>query len=129
AVPSDPDRYPTSHRYDPEREELHVGEGLFAPVSADVRAFSVSGLDVIGSWLDYRMQEGAGRRSSYLDTIRPSEWTVEFTEELLRLLWIVEHTVAMGPRLDELLTAIVSGRTVRAAELPQPTDAEREAPG
>ena len=37
--------YPESHSCDEERQELHVGDGVFEPVSADVRAFSVSGLE------------------------------------------------------------------------------------
>lgn len=128
AVPDDPDRYPASHRYDAGKEELHVGDGVFAPVSGAVRDFAVSGLDVIGSWLDYRMREGAGRRSSYLDRIRPDTWDATLTEELLRLIWIVEHTVALGPGLDQLLDAVVSGETFRAADLPQPSEAERQPP-
>jgi len=45
------------------------------------------------------MREGAGRRSSALDRIRPTVWPAAFTEELLRLLWIIENTVALQPAL------------------------------
>lgn len=107
---------------------MHVGEGTFAPVSRAVREFSISGLDVIGSWLDYRMKEGAGRRSSDLDKIRPTRWPAEFTEELLRVIWILERTVELGPELDSLLDEIVAGPVLLASDLPEPTDAEREAP-
>jgi hypothetical protein len=128
AVPSDQDHYPESHRYDPDREELHVGEGVFAPVLKEVRTYSVSGLDVIGSWLDYRMKAGAGRRSSQLDRIRPAVWPAEFTEELLRLLWIIEHTIALSAELDETLNRIIEGPLVMATELPEPSDEERRPP-
>jgi hypothetical protein len=127
-VPADPDRYPTEHRYDVERQELHVGEGVFAPVDREVNSYSISGLDVVGSWLDYRMLEGAGRRSSYLDTIRPSSWPAAFTEELLRLLWVIEHTSALTPELNAVLDAVVNGSTFAASDLPQPTEAERQPP-
>lgn len=110
------------------RRELHVGDGVFAPVSAEVREFSVSGLDVVGSWLDYRMKEGAGRRSSRLDEIRPTIWPESFTKELLELLWVLERTVALGPRLDETLDAIVVGEVIRADELPEPAEEERQPP-
>mgnify|MGYP000126628923 CR=1 FL=1 len=120
--------FPRSHRYDAETRELHVGEGMFAPVSPEVRAFSVSGLDVIGSWLDYRMRDGAGRRSSPLDDIRPTTWPEAYTEELLQLLWVVEHTVALGADLDRLLEDVVSSHVFMADELPQPSDGERTAP-
>lgn len=120
--------YPEKHWYDETTRKLHVGNGVFAPVSPEVRAFSVSGLDVIGSWLDYRMQKGAGRKSTPLDDIRPKTWPPQFSTELLELLWVIERTVELGPALDALLEAIVGGQTIAAATLPQPTDAEREAP-
>jgi hypothetical protein len=120
--------YPESHSYDEERRELRVGEGIFAPVSPEVRAFSVSGLDVIGSWLDYRMREGAGRKSSPLDDIRPTVWPEASTKELLELLWVLERTVELGPKLDETLNRIVAGETITAGELPTPTDEERLPP-
>jgi hypothetical protein len=129
AVPSDQDHYPETHRYDAEREELHVGEGVFTPVAPEVRGYSVSGLDVIGSWLDYRMKGGAGRRSSQLDRIRPAVWPAAFTEELLRLLWIIEHTVALGPDLDQMLDRIVEGPLLKATDLPEPSGEERRPPG
>lgn len=128
AVPTTPDGYPTAHRYDEESQELHVGEGIFTPVNPAVREYSVSGLDVVGSWLDYRMKEGAGRRSSPLDAIRPEVWPPEFTEELLRLLWVIEHTVALAPELNETLAVVVGDPCFLASELPDPTDAERAAP-
>ena len=127
-VPQTPDSYPEQHRYDEETETLHVGEGTFAPVSKPVRDFSISGLDVIGSWLDYRMKAGAGRRSSDLDKIRPTTWPAEFTEELLRVIWILERTVELGPTLDALLDEIVAGPVFLAEDLPKPTEAERQAP-
>ncbi|HYZ76967.1 MAG TPA: type ISP restriction/modification enzyme [Gaiellaceae bacterium] len=119
---------PERHRYDAERQELYVGDGVFAPVEQAVRDFRISDLDVVGSWLDYRMKDGAGRRSSPLDEIRTEVWPAAFTEELLRLLWILERTVALHGRLDELLDEIVAGDCFDAAELPAPTSAERAPP-
>ena len=123
-----PPNYPERHWYDEETETLHVGDGTFAPVSKAVREFSVSGLDVIGSWLDYRMKDGAGRRSSDLDRIRPTTWPAEFTEELLKVIWILERTVELGPQLDALLDEIVAGPIFLASDLPEPTEAERQPP-
>lgn len=128
-IPAGEDDYPAQHSYDAQKRELHVGAGVFAPVAPSVRAYSVSGLDVIGSWLDYRMRDGAGRRSSRLDLIRPAVWPAEFTEELLRLLWIVEATVELQPELDELLGQVVASETIPPSELPEPTDEERRPPG
>lgn len=49
----------------------------------EVWEFSVSGFKVLQSWLAYRMQKGAGKKSSPLDKIRPAAW--RFDEELLDL--------------------------------------------
>lgn len=127
-IPQRADAYPESHSYDDERHELRVGDGVFAPVSPEVRAFSVSGLDVSGSWLDYRMKEGAGRRSSPLDEIRPTIWPEAFTKELLELLWVLERTVSLGPELDQLLDDLVAGDVLKADELPVPSAQERQPP-
>ncbi len=124
-IPQREEAYPERHSYDPEKRELHVGEGVFGNVSPEVRAYSVSGLDVIGSWLDYRMKAGAGRKSSALDEIRPTVWPEAFTDELLQLLWVLEQTVALGVQLDRLLDEIAAAPTYPASELPQPTEDER----
>lgn len=127
-IPARADAYPERHAYDPTRLQLHVGDGIVEPVSPEVRFFSVSGLGVVGSWLDYRMKAGAGRRSSELDEIRPDVWPASFTEELLELLWILERTVALGPALDAILDEIVGGDVISASDLSAPTDEERRAP-
>ena len=83
---------------------------------------------MIGSWLDYRMKNGAGRRSSPLDDIRPRIWPESFTTELLELLWVLERTVAVGPALEDLLDEILASPITRADELPQASEDERQPP-
>lgn len=117
---------PESHNYDSDTQELSVGTGLFGPVSPEVCNFEVSGLKVLKSWLDYRMSVRSGRKSSPLDDIRPNRWTQ--TDELLRLLTILEHTVEVTPVAAQLLEEIVSGPLILAEDLPQPTDAQRKPP-
>ncbi len=124
-TPATPEAYPETFGYDAAAQELHVGAGLFAPVSPQVWEFSVSGLQVVKSWLRYRMRKGAGRRSSPLDEIRPTTWT--FDAELLDLLWVLEATVARFSTLEHLLEQILAGALFRAEELPQPSDGERRA--
>jgi Type ISP C-terminal specificity domain len=127
-VGTDPASYPVEHSYNEDRQELRVGAAIFAPVAPGVRRFSVSGLDVVGSWLDYRMRHGAGRRTSPLDDIRPERWTANMTEELLHLLWIIEHTVALHEESNALLTDVLRSDMWLDAGLPAPTDEMREAP-
>jgi hypothetical protein len=122
------DHYPEEFSYNETTRLLRVGQGEFGPVPNAVWDFSVSGFQVVHSWLSYRMKDGAGRSSSPLDEIRPERWTADMTEELLELLWVLETTVAMFPDLDQILDAIVASQTFRADELPQPTSAEREPP-
>ena len=77
---------PETFSYDAERQTLVIGDGEFTPVAPEVWGYSVSGLQVVKSWLDYRKRHRAGRSSSLLDTVRPARW--DFTEELLELLWL-----------------------------------------
>lgn len=120
------DEMPDNHSYDSDTQRLSVGTGLFGPVNPDVWNFEVSGLRVVKSWLDYRMKARKGKKSSPLDNIRPDRWTQ--TDELLRLLAILEHTVKVTPAAAELLKEIVSGPLIPAADLPKPIDAQRKPP-
>jgi hypothetical protein len=125
-TPAAPQDYPESYRYDAANQELYIGKGRFAPVRPEVWEFSVSGLQVVKSWLDYRMKRGAGRKSSPLDYIRPTSW--QFDGELLDLLWVLEHTVDLFPELTLLLRDIVNGELLAASDFPPPRPAERSGP-
>jgi hypothetical protein len=125
-IPDTPETYPERHAYDPERQVLHVGQGQLGPVSPGVIGFSVSGLQVVKSWLDYRMKRGAGRRSSPLDLLRPERWTAALTRELLELCWVLEWTLARLPELDAWLDGVLAGPLLAAAELARPSEGERK---
>ena len=118
--------YPNEFCFDESTLTLHVGSGEFRPVSRRVYEYSVSGLQVVKSWLGYRMKDRKGRKSSPLDDIRPEVWT--FTEELLELLWVLEQTIALEPAGKALLAEVLESELYTADELPKPSDAEREAP-
>lgn len=118
--------YPDKFRYIPVKQILEVGTGRFGPVSQEVWDFEVSGLKVLHSWLGYRMAKGKGRKSSPLDDIRPARWV--FTEEMLRVITILQHTIDVTPAAAQLLEEIVTGPLIPAADLPTPTEAERKPP-
>ena len=120
------EQYPTEFTYDPTIQVLRVGDGEFSPVSPDVWDYSVSGLQVVKSWLDRRKLNVSGRKSSPLDMIRPERW--EFTEELLELLWVLEATLALQPEGEAMLHEVCSSRLFTKHELPTPSAHEREAP-
>ncbi len=128
AIPQTCDEYPVNFEYDAAKRILRIGAGEFYPVSEAVWSYSVSGLEVVRSWLRYRMKDGAGKKSSPLDDIRPEHWTHEPTEELMQLLWVLEATVEMWPQLEELLDAVLQTDLVAADELPRPSEDERKPP-
>lgn len=129
-VPDRPESYPEKFSYEPATKTLRVGEGEFGPVPEAVWEFSVSGLQVVKSWLSYRIKPGAGRRrrSSPLDDIRPERWTSAMTEELLQLFWVLEATVALFPAMEKLLDEIAASELFNTGDLPQPSPEERKAP-
>lgn len=127
-VSSDPAHYPAECGYDSVTREIAVGDGRFGPVAPDVWGFEVSGLNVVQSWLGYRMKKRAGKKSSPLDDIRPERWTARMSDELLELLWVLEATLAMEPELEKALDKVVAGPCFVAAELPMPKSEERKAP-
>jgi hypothetical protein len=129
AIPDTPAGYPEDYAYDPATQTLRVGTGEISGVTKDVYEFSVSGLEVVKSWLGYRMKQRAGRSSSELDVIRPQRWTTQMSQELLQLLWLLEQTLSCYPRMADLLGRIVANPLFRADDLPQPDPAQRKPPG
>ena len=128
AIPETEAGYPADYAYDPETQILRVGAGIIAPVAPEVFDFSVSGFQVVRSWLDYRKRGGAGRRSSELDHIEPQTWDAALNDELLKLLWVLERTVALYPELEEHISEVVAGPLFTAVDFQVPTEEERAAP-
>jgi len=118
AISDQPADYPEKFEYIAESATLRVGTGAIAPVESAVWSFEVSGLQVVKSWLGYRMKHRKGKKSSPLDDIHPERWTSEFTDELLRLLWILEHTLTMQPELTKLLEAVCGSDLLSESDLP-----------
>ncbi len=127
AVQSEHEEYPEQFGYDPATQQLHVGAGIFAPVTPDIYQFEISGLKVLQSWLRYRMKAGAGKKSSKLNDIRPQIWRSQFTTELLELLWVLEATVADYPKQAEVFQAIVQGDCLKRQDLPDVPEYMRSA--
>ncbi|GAA5504472.1 hypothetical protein Dxin01_04246 [Deinococcus xinjiangensis] len=120
AMPTTADKYPDDYSYNMATQTLKVGEGEFSPVPSEVFTYSVSGLEVLQSWIKYRLKKGYGRRSSPLDDLRPEVWTAELTRELLELIWLLERTLELEPAHTDLLKRVEAGECFQADELPQP---------
>ena len=118
------DEYPAGFHYDFGTKTLRVGDGEFAPADPAIWSYSVSGLQVVKSWLDYRKLVPSGRKSSDLDKIRPERWT--FGEELIELLWLLEATLALEPKGAALLDEVCASPLFSADDLPTPTNEERK---
>lgn len=124
-TPAEAAKYPEDYIYDTATSELRVGEGMFAPVPPEVWNYSVSGLQVVKSWLGYRMRKRSGKKSSPLDDIRPISWI--FDTELLELLWTLEAVIALQPAQADLFGRVIAGPLFAAAEFPSPPEAARHA--
>jgi len=125
-TPSTPEEYPDDFSYSYSERELYVGKGVFENVRPEVWEFSVSGFEVVKSWLGYRMRNRSGRSSSPLDDIRPRNW--EFDEELLDLLWVLDHTIDLLPEMKQNLERILESELFTSKDFPEPTEAERKGP-
>ena len=122
------DSLPERYVYDAANQTLSVGEGRFAPIAPAVWEFEVSGLKVVQSWLGYRLKNRKGKKSSPLDDIAPAGWPPEFTSELLKLLHLLEETLALYPALADLLERILNAPLLMAGQLSEPPKAYRDAP-
>lgn len=118
--------YPDDWSYDADSQQLTVGEGVFTHVLPEVMEYNVSGMNVVASWLGYRMKEPAGRSSSPLDRIQSDKW--EMDRELLELLWQVEFFVNAEPEGARLLEEVVTGELVPVQLLGPPQASETKTP-
>ncbi|MFJ2509585.1 type ISP restriction/modification enzyme [Arthrobacter citreus] len=119
-------------QYDAHAHQLHIGDGLVAGVSPEVRHFEVSGMNVLDKWLGARTRKGigkaAGKAAKPLDRIRPTEWEDEWNDELLDLLRVLTATIEKYTEQADLLDQILAGALIEASALPVPTAAERKVP-
>jgi hypothetical protein len=128
AISTEAHKYPEKYEYCAARQALCIGDGEFGPVAPEVMAYEVSGQRVVESWLGYRMKDGKGRKSSPPTASHPDCWGHEFYEELLQLLWLIEHTVALHATLADLLAKIRAGPMPYPADVPAVPDDLRMPP-
>lgn len=116
-IPDAEERMPESLRYEPESQRLWVGDGCIAPLSPTIRAYQVSGMNVLDKWFGYRKREPAGKRRLELDHVVSRRWTPEWTTELLALLNILGLLIKQEPAQRDLLEAVLAGPLVSESDL------------
>lgn len=120
AIPTDPAKFPNELRYDDDARRLYVGEGYIDNVSPEVRAYEVSGKNIIDQWFSYRRLDrsrpiiGDRRPPSPLDKIQPDRWPASYTEDLINLLHVLTLLTDLEAQQADILERICSGPLIDA---------------
>jgi hypothetical protein len=118
AIPPAPEPLPETMNYDAAKRRLLIGKGFVENVTPAMRAYEISGKNVLDQWFSYRRRDrtkpliGDKRPPSPLEKIQPDGWLAEYTEDLLNLLNVLGRLVALEPRQADLLERIVAGPLV-----------------
>lgn len=110
---------PEELTYDSTTRTLSVGEGRIAPVSAEVVAYEVSGMNVLRKWFGYRRATRPHSRGkqSHLDDVRPTSWPSAYTSDLLELLHVLTMVTDLELPQSALLDKVMEGPRITVAEL------------
>lgn len=121
AIPGAPEPLPETMAYDAAKRRLVIGKGFIENVTPAMRAYEISGKNVLDQWFSYRRRDrtkpmiGDRRPPSPLEKIQPDGWLAEYTEDLLNLLNVLGRLIALEPRQADLLDRIVAGPLVALA--------------
>ena len=121
AIPMDPDKFPDGDLgYDAAANRLKIGGGFIDNVSPEVRAYEVSGKNILDQWFSYRRKDrsrpiiGDRRPPSPLEKIQPDRWPSSYTEDLINLLHVLTLLIELETEQAALLGAICSGPFIDA---------------
>jgi hypothetical protein len=127
-----PQEMPDRIDYDSNSRILHIGSGVVGPVSPEVWAYDVAGMNVLRKWLDFRRKRPRHkRRTTPLDHVDAERWSPQFTTELLELISVIGECIrlesAQGELLDNvLISPIISVTDLKTAGvLPAPSAASK----
>lgn len=119
-IPTDPAKFPNELRYEETERRLYVGEGFIDNITPEVRAYEVSGKNVIDQWFSYRRLDrsrpiiGDRRPPSPLEKIQPERWPAPYTEDLINLLHVLTLLTELESDQADLLERICSGPLIDA---------------
>ncbi len=112
AIPPAPEPLPAKMDYDAAKRRLVIGAGYVENVTPAMRAYEISGKNVLDQWFSYSRLDrskpmiGDKRPPSPLEKIQPEGWLAEYTTDLLDLLNVLGRLVALEPRQADLLARI-----------------------
>ncbi len=130
AIPGAPEPLPDAMEYDAGKRRLLIGKGFVENVTPAIRAYEVSGKNVLDQWFSYRRRDrtkpkiGKKRPPLPPEKIQPAGWLAEYTEDLLNLLNVLGRLIALKPRQAGLIDRIVVGPLVALG-----TDESESEPG
>jgi hypothetical protein len=122
AIPGAPEPLPQTMDYDAAKGRLVIGKGFVENITPAMRAYEISGKNVLDQWFSYRRLDrtkpliGDKRPPSPLEKIQPDGWLAEYTEDLLNLLNVLGRLIALEARQADLLDRIVAGPLVALAD-------------
>lgn len=114
---------PDTMHHDPSKSRLYIGAGYVDNVSGAMAEYQVSGRNVLRQWFSYRKLDrtrpkiGDRRPPSPLEKIQPEYWLPEYTQDLLNLLHVLGHLVALETSQAVLLNDICAGALLTEAKL------------
>ncbi|SNR70916.1 type ISP restriction/modification enzyme [Paracoccus sediminis] len=123
AIPGDPADFPDELRYDVVQQRLHVGKGHVDNVVPKVRAYEVSGKNILTQWFSYRKADrtrplmGDKRPPSPLDRIRPDGWLADYTSDLVNLLHVLTGLVDLEPAQADLLDRVMASPLIEVEDV------------
>jgi len=100
---------PVAMSYDEQRSTLVMGDGEFAPVTPEVWEYAVAGMNVLGSWFNYRKKDPGGKKMTDLDHVNPTAWDPDWTVEAIDLLTVLTRLVELEPTQADLLNQVLAG--------------------
>ena len=122
-IPGAPEPLPARMDYDAARQRLIIGKGFVEHVTPAMRAYEISGKNVLDQWFSYRRLDrtrpviGDRRPPSPLEQIQPEGWLAEYTVDLLNLLNVLGRLIVLEPAQADLMSRVCDGPLVQLAPI------------
>jgi predicted helicase len=108
---------PQAISFDADHGQVHLGDGIWEPVTTAVWEYAIGGRNVVKSWFNYRKANPGGRRSSPLDDVHAESWPASWTSEFTDLLSVLVQLTELETDQEDLLQRIVAGPVLSMADL------------